>query len=106
MSFPSLLSFPLYPSSSVTNSSFVCVSIVDGSESLSFPTSVVIVSPVTPSTSSAIHAIFVNILLFAPAVPVTLHFICITSDSNVFPLYAGKLVVFPDFLVNVNVLFV
>ena len=77
--------------------SLFTVGVVPGSESLSFPFSVIIVVPFS-STSSAIHATFVNIW-FAP-IASTLHSISIVSDFKSVPLNASKL--FVPVFVNVN----
>ena len=78
--------------------------VVDGSESLSFPASDVIVSPVIPSTSSLIHATFVNTLSTFCAFIVTSHSISIVSELKLPSEYADKLFVFPVFLESINLL--
>jgi len=65
--------------------------IVDGSESLSFPFWFVIVSLLTASYSSEIHATFVKtVALVVFGVATTVHSISIVSESKVFPSYAFK----------------
>ena len=88
--------------------SLFTLGVVPGSESVSFPTSVVIISDVSSLYASDIHATFVNGLSVF-VVAFTLHFI--TIDSYPFPpscnepsVYAGKLVVLSVFLFNDNVL--
>ena len=68
--------------------------VVAGSESLSLPVSLVIVTLLTASYSSEIQATFVNILLFfVSALASTVHSNSIVSESNTFPSYATKLFV-------------
>ena len=70
--------------------------VVDGSESLSLPFSLVITSLVTASYSSDIHATFVKIISdFVFAFATTSASICIVSESKFVPVNSIKLFV-PD----------
>ena len=74
---------------------------VPGTESLSAFSSFVIVTFDSASYSSEIHATFVKICSLLVGTAVTVHSICIVSESNVVPLYASRLSVF-DVLFNFN----
>ena len=79
------------------------VGFLPGSESLSKPSWFIISVLLSPSTSFDIHAIFVNTLSLSPASSTTLHSISILSElGSPSPVYAGKLLLFPDTLTNVN----
>lgn len=98
--------FPVYPLSVVTNSSFVFVVIVEGSESLSWPFTFVIFLLASSSNSSEIQARFVRIWAFVlDAFAVTVHSIWITSDAGfAIPVYGPKFVLFPSALLSLEYL--